>query len=475
MEPTTSSPLPHDSQTNTLFWSDSFRALGRRVRQGLPVIVILGVLGVLLGGAFGWWEYCNVAPASSATVALSFPGFERGRYPDDSEFQAEDLRANSVLTEALSRQKLETTSLAVDQLRAALRVQGTTPLAVVAERDRVRAGGQRPYPYVPDEYTLTLVKTPQLPLDARAREGLLHAIFEVYRATFYRTHAELPVAFGQGFNAVATSDFPEFEFIFSTQIRNIVDFLREQAEQSGSFRSTTTSFSFNDLIEQAELFSQVHLNETLGLIYQSGLSRDRELALSKLSYHLKLLDFQEKHAKHEEQLIGDLLTMTQQRAQNPVLAVRSPTERNDGAVLDQGLIDSILANDSYSFLVRRALEAGLRTNGVHSERIRLLRLQENIRSFAENGGSDRAAALEQVQRSLGTLQGAFNELIEKIKKTYADYARQRLDGAVRLSSAPSTQSAFRPLFLAIAGGGTLGLLLGLGLALLGIAPQAKTQ
>jgi len=318
----------------------------------------------------------RVQPVVTSTrVVFSFPGFERSEYPDRSKFQADDIRSPAVVGEALRRLGLDTSSEFQTKIRGALSVEGIIPPNVVKDRDRMRAAGQNPPIFVPDEYTVSLSQRRLFTLDDRQREALLNEIIAVYRENFRRTYAQIPLAFGSAFETLRTADYPEFELILNADLDNVRSYLANQQEIAKGYRSPTTNFSFRDLIEQVERFQQVQLNEVLGTIRENGLSRNRRVALMKLDYYLRQLGEREAHAIDDEKVVRDLLTETQQRAQSVVLGLKSqtPQNRSDAPIfLDQGLIDSLLANDANNFLLRRALDAGLKTKEIQAEKNRLL-------------------------------------------------------------------------------------------------------
>lgn len=434
-------------------------------RQRRPILV-LTLTGLILGCLGGWWATRDTRSSTSVNIAFSFPGFERGEYPDGSQFQPTDLYSDAILAEVLRRNKVEPTAERIQKIHSAISVVGTMPLSIVHERDRVRSTGQRPASFIPDEYTLSIYEPrgdAGLPNDPSA---LLDQIIGVYRETFFRTHTQLPAAFGQVMESLSDADYIEYDLILNTQIQNIATYLREHAAKAGSFRSPHTGLSFHDLLEQTQLFSQIRLNETLGIIYQFGLSRDRALAMSKMAYQLKLLDLREKGALKEEQLVNELLGLAQSRGENVVLGARSPSAKDvPGEAVDQGLINSIMANDSYSFLVRAALEAGLRTKQIQSERGRWLALRDNIQSFNQSTTRDQTAAFAQAQQSLGELRSSFERLISAVKQTYADYAAITLGESVRVSRSPWTTRSMKKILLASVAGAIMGMALAVGIPL----------
>lgn len=453
------------------------RDLFCRLARGLSQTIGLVLLGIAVAAVASFLLNRVQSVATSTRVVFSFPGFERGQYPDRSKFQSDDLRAPSVISEALRRQSLDTSSEFQSKVRGGLSVEGLVPANVVKERDKMRAAGQTPPPYVPDEYFVALSLDRSFPLTATQREKLLQEIVSVYRENFNRTYGHTPVAFGTAFETLRDADFPEYEIIFNSEINNIKAYLGEQighdgsaAQSAASFRSSTTNFSFKDLLEQTDLFAQIQLNETLGLIHENGLSRNRATAMLKMNYYLRQLEDRETQALEEEKVVRDLLTQTQARAQNVVLGVKSQAAQNrtESTVLDQGLVDSLLANDAYNFLVRRALDQGLRVKQIQAEKNRLLDLRDNMKLFVESAARDQTTITAEVQSSVKKLATNYNRLIDNIRKTHADYVGQEFGDAIRLSDQIRTPGLLKPMAIAAVVGGALGFALGTGLSLLGV-------
>jgi ElaB/YqjD/DUF883 family membrane-anchored ribosome-binding protein len=136
--------------------------------------------------------------------------------------------------------------------------------------------------------------------------------------------------------------------------------------------------------------------------------------------------------------------------------------------LDQGLIDSLLANDANNFLVRQALAAGLEVKRIQAEKAQLLERRKNMEGFLKSAGEDQSAIIAQVQKSLLDLEASYKDLVSNIRKTQADFAKQQFADAIRISMQPITGSLYRSMVVAAAIGGFIGLALGMGLSLLGV-------
>ena len=442
----------------------------KRLGCGLAQIFGLGFLGLAIA-AIVYLGAIRSSPLSTSTrVVFSFPGFAKGQYPDGSNFEPNDLTAPDVIDEGIRRQGLDTSSNFESKIRAALSIEGIIPSDVTKARDRLRAAGQTPPPYTPDEYAVTLTLPRNFPLNNGQRALLLNGIVNAYRNKFERTYVNVPLTFGNAFQSLQSADYFEYEQILSDEIQTVTTYLNQQLAQAKNFRSPTTNLSFSDLLGQTDVFSQIRLNETLGLIRQNGLSRNRKLALVKMDYYLHMLEDQEQKAIEDQKVIQGLLAQAQDHAQSYVLGIKSQAAqpRSESPVLDQGLIDSLLANDSYNFLVRKALDAGLEVKRIQAQKAQLLERRKSMAQFLEGSHEDQSALIAQVQKSLGELQNSYQVLITSIRKTQTDFAHQQFADAIRLSDGIRTEGMLRPLVEASAVGLFLGAALGMGLSLLGV-------
>ena len=471
--------------------SIDFGELFGRLKRGLPMILGLATLGLALtaGGYYVGGQFLSVT--TNTRVVFSFTGSEKGEYPDKSKFSPDDLRAPDNIAEALKRKGLATTEETQTQVRAALTVEAIIPDSIIKERDKLRAAGQTPRLYVPDEYTLTLTLPRKFPMSPREREVLLSEIVTVFQENFTRTYVAMPLNFGKAFESLLDADYSDYELVLHQEAKNInllLAGLTGQTPETGddksqlgtmsrSFRSPRTQLTFSDLLKQTQLFMQIRLNETLGLIRQHGISQDRSLALLKMDFHIKSLIDDENKAIEEEKVVQALLKQTQERAQNYVLGVKSQNgpQRADATVVDQGLLDSLLANDAYNFLIRKSLASSLATRSIQAEKIIMLDQKARLATFTTENLEERIATIAQFNKSLDALKKVYNRLINDIQLTYTDYQKQQFGDAVRISMQTKTQGFYRSLAMAGIAGLGIGGALGLGLALLGLGGRLSAK
>jgi hypothetical protein len=447
-----------------------FHEIFRRLGHGLGQTLSFALLGLVIAAAINLTISQFLPVSTSARVVFSFPGFAKAEYPDGSKFTSDDLSAPDVIAQALKREGFGAANDFQTQIRAALNIEGIMPPDVAKERDRARSLGQNPPTYVPDEYAVTLTLKRDFPLSRQQRGLLLNAIISAYRDKFERTYIDVPLAFGNAFETLNNADYFEYDQVLPEEIQNITDFLTQQLARAKNYRSPSTNLSFSDLLNETRLFSEIRLNETLGLIRTNGLSRNRSLALVKMNYYLRTLQDQEQEAIEDEKVVQDLLSKAEDRSQSYVLGIKSEAtqQRPEAPVLDQGLIDSLLANDAYNLLVRRALDAGLEVKRIQAEKAKLLERKKDMESFTEGSKSNQMVVMDQVKISLNELHGAYDDLIDRIRRTQADFARQQFADAISISDEIKTEGMLKPLAEASFIGFFLGAALGMGLSLLGI-------
>jgi hypothetical protein len=453
-----------------------------RLVRGLPQMLGVTALGLAIGAVIYFASNPFTSTTTSMRVTFAFDGFGKGEYPDRSKFQPEDIFAPDIIADAVKRLGYDNVDGLISSVQSGLTIEGLIPPSVVKERDRLRATGQAVEPYIADEYLVTLMLSRECPLNARQKSLLLNELVELFRERFQRTYAEMPLTFGNAFETLRNVDYSEYELVLNQEIKNIADFLRQQldvddegasagiSKPSRTFRSRATNLSFSDLLEQTRLFEQIQLNQTLGVIYQNGLSQNRSAAITKMNYYLQTLGDQEQEAIEKEAVVDGLLSKAQERSQNYVLGIKSQAaQQNPGSpILDQGLIDSLLANDAYNFLVRRALDAGLAVKAIQANKSQVMERLKNMQSFLSRDDNNQGPMLKQVQASLIELQSAYNKLVSNIRITQTDYSKQQFADAVKVSMQPISESGYKQLEIGSAVGGLIGFVLSFGLSFLGI-------
>jgi hypothetical protein len=446
------------------------RALLRALLRGVPQSLGLALLGFTL--AAGGWLLANqflLTTLTTTRLVFSFPGFEKSQYPDGSKFQPEDLRAPDVLNEALKRTGLPPSESLQSEVRSALLIEGIIPLEVTKQRDRLRATGATPPPYQPDEYLLSLSLPTKHVISVSARKALLNEILTVYKEKFMRTYSALPKGFGNAFKTIQNADYFEFGFVLQGEVDSLRAYLSALAASDRAFRSSRSNLTFGDLLMQLDNFAQLDVYQTLSEITLRGATRDRATAFLKMDYQMRLLKNRELRLLEEEKLVRELLQKAESHQGDNIVSMKSqvPLQNPQTPILDKGLVDSLLANDSYNYFLRQALDAGMKVKAVQSE---MVELAERRRLIEQNQDSlsESTALFAKIDSSVKRMQQQYDALIESVRITFDDYATQHFANAVRISANIATTSPWRKFGMYGFSGALLGFSFGSGLALLGI-------
>ena len=437
-----------------------------RLTQGWRQIVGFSLVGLALAGMIA--AAACILQKSTTSARVSFTPTS-----PTVKFQPDDLRAPVIVAEAMQRLGLDGSRDAQSKIRGAISVEAIIPASVTKLQDRQRLAGQTPAPYTPDEYTLTLALPRSFPLSRSQRERLVVELVNVAREHFHRANGTTSVAFGAAFEMLRGADFPEYDIIFNAEFSSLAHYLAEQEKMAPSFRSPSTNLSFSDLQQQTNLIAEVELNEVLGLIFEKRITRTPETTQLKIGYHLRRLELEEKRALEAERVVRNLLIQATRQTEGYVLGAKSstaPTTADSAPALDQGLIDSLLANDSYNFLVKKALNAGLVVKQVQADKARLERIRNNLlpSTRADTTPTAQKQATEALARSLEKLKRSYEQLVTNVRKVQSDFDEQSFGHAIRLSSQVRTPGILKTLGIGALIGALLGGALAAGLSLLGI-------
>lgn len=425
-----------------------FRAVAAFARRALTLAVSLGLIGFVLEGVRYLLPHPATDGACSIEIALHFPGFEAGKYPDGSRFSPTDLCAPGLVDQAISRILPGAPPAIRQSIANGLTIEPIIPDPVARARERLRDAGYLPPPYVSSKYRVTLSPPPHFPLSLSGRELVLNAIIDAYArslpAPLDIEHRE----FAGVFDALQDSDWPEYGPILKARFGELAAYLSQLDAHAPLFRSSGSHLGFGDLEIRLQVLQKMQLACLLGIIDSNGLSRDPDAAVAALRYDAGTLSDELAVAKARKAAIFSLLAGPMQRTSD--IPSRDSAKR---------------------FQAEQALEAAAQVSRLENE---IARVNEQIRMiglYAPKTLAERTAVEIKAAQALDRLRSGYQDLIAAIRETTGDYDQQQAAGAVRVirDAQPSRQRT-RLGFLEAAGGGfAYGLALGVGLSLLGVA------
>jgi hypothetical protein len=440
----------------------------KKLISGTTQSIAFSLLGLVIATLL-FLVYTNFSYVVTSTrLVVSFKGSNAGIYPDKSKFSYTDIVSSDIVHDALREINIEGNQELEVKIKRSLSIEGIIPTELVKQRDRLISSGQTLPPVIPSEFNLTLNLPRTVQLTTARRRQLLISIINMFKLKFERTYATPPIALGNLSNLLLTSDYDDFERILADNSNRIESYLFELHKEAGSFRSGRTKLSFGDLINENQDFNQIYKNKTLGLIHEGKIAKNRKAAILKMNYKLYELSNLEKKQIEEEKSSREYLDEVARHTSSYILGVKSQitNEHNNTPILDKDLIDSLVANDTYSFILKKALDASLKLKNTQVEQIIIA---DNLKSMQAALDSEIDKQLnDKANESVIDLIKAYDTLVHDIRDTYSDYATQEFSDTIRLSAPIETESIWRALLIPSLAGLGLGAALGMGLSLVDI-------
>jgi hypothetical protein len=434
--------------------------LWRRIKGSVPQTLGLACLAAVVGLAVAFWRGTAAAPATTIMVRFNFSGIEKGQNPDGTAFVVEELRAPENVSAAVRAAQLDLKPEQQARLRSSLTIVGQYP----------EEAGPAKAPFFPDVYTLSLDPRRSGVESAATREAFLAALVESYRDRFQRTYGALPLQLGTVFTTLENIDYAEYEIVLNEEVLALQRFLEKRSALAPDFRSLRTGLTFPELEGRLRQYVAIKQAGVLGLVAAAGPSGERAGATARMDYRLRLLTEEEKLARDREKVVLDLLDRLDRRETSYVLARKAPgAGAADGTpTIDHGLIETMIKNDAYGYLVREALQAGQKAREVASQRAAIEDWRQRLEALPEEKEAQRQRLAAGAGAAMAQLKGDYLALIAVIRQTDEDFLARYLADAVRVAHGPVTPPP-APVNLRVVAGWTLaGLLLGLGLGLVGL-------
>jgi len=208
----------------------------------------------------------------------------------------------------------------------------------------------------------------------------------------------------------------------------------------------------------------------LSRIRKLGYTSDPETVLGQIQYHISVYKERLLDATNEENVVNILLAKAQEREQSYVLGIRSQAtqQKQETTTVDKGLIDSLLANDSYNLLIRRSLDIGIHQRQMQSQVDILNQRYTWVADAAKAPGSDHEREINAVKEDLRGIESLYLKFVSDIRNEETDYAQQKFADAVKITNYPVSESLYRRIVLICAIGAALGGMLGAGLSILDV-------
>ena len=238
----------------------------------LYAVIILAVMASVSVG-----RYCIRANTANAFITLNYEEATKGLYPNSTRFNISLVKAREVLGRAIEKGG----------------IKNVTPEEMAGNITAKASNSGRPYFSAGDysiatSYEIIYRKNPEI--GNLSAQQILEMILQSYKEIFYENYtyskANLEIEWGD----CDSLEYVEVGEFFKKESSKIQRYLYSKVKENGTYHSKTTDETFASLKKSIDNFIKVDLEKYNSYVKRSGLSKNKERFVNKLSYQNFLLD-----------------------------------------------------------------------------------------------------------------------------------------------------------------------------------------
>jgi len=236
-------------------------------------------------------------------------------------------------------------------------------------------------------------------------------------------------------------DYVELVNIIRQNVDGVIAFLDSKIAKARLFRSKKTGLTFTDVKSDLSVVKDFELRQVQTIIKGRAISRDREQLIAQYQYDVRNIEAQRKKKQNEADVAAKLLKDIRQRDSSSMPGGREiqRLESESRLIFDSSFLDRLRKDNSYSFLVKTALDAEVqaRNLGVDKEG-----LQEDIcilkEKEKEKEKEEEKETTAYVEKALRSIVAKVVVLSQRANDLNIDFLKRVVDGAVVMIKEPQT-------------------------------------
>lgn len=260
----------------------------RIISQKRNILVVVGCLIVctMLGTIY---NYVDARNNQSMKLSLVYSGAEKGLNPDGSVFSMSEILSDEVVESAVETLNDDGVEIDTETLRERLKVSGSMSDTVL-DSAKAAINANEAFQSMPNTFSISYSNDSILP-DGNTIT-ILNAVADSYTEYFQKHHMEKTTALEYEDVSTDDYDYPEISSVISSQISSMQSYLSEKKSADSSFVSSTTGYSFADLMDMLSNITNLDLDKLKSNVKQNAITND------VLSYYNKLVTL--KYMKNQD-------------------------------------------------------------------------------------------------------------------------------------------------------------------------------
>lgn len=388
----------------------------RQLKKYFLLWILVAVVGA--GLVFGGSLIISNSHATplTALVGFSYSGIEQGLDPNGNEFDANSIKAPSLIEETLTDMGMSTDM--VDSVRSGLTISGVVPSDTIDELTAYQsifeatnsieaAKKMMEVSYYPTQFEIEFTYT-GLGMNRSQSADFLNTLLNNYKIYFMQTYG-YNEAFGDALTAVdyTNYDYPQAMDMFNTTLNSLQGYINRLASDDNiRFRSVQTGYSFSDLSEAVGMLKSVDHASLSSYIIGKNVTKDKESLVTYYQYRIDTLTRSMTSAQEHLASIVDSIANYQKDS----IIIMAGSDASSDAALTQ-------PSEAYDDLISQKTEAQDSVSGYQRQINEYKARLESLDKKSIGSSKDQ----EKVEADLQALGEKVNALIADVNTTADEY------------------------------------------------------
>lgn len=397
----------------------SFSAIIRNLKRYLSVWLLVSVIvGGLIAGVSVFFRTTSITPVR-AIVSFTHEGIEKGKNPDGTDFDPNQLKSPDVIDEALKACNMELDLL--EPVRRGIEIEGIIPENAYQRMNTYKnvyenasngqlsaAQAMLDVSWVSTQYNVQF-NYKDAGLSRSDAVQILNAMLDAYRDYFFRKYG-YNEAFGNNLGAMDYTDYDYAQAVdmFRTQLKSLNRYVSSiSAEDTSRFRSTETGYTFADLKDAISSVQSLDLDLISSYLNVNNVSKDKERLQTYYEWRIENLELERK---------------TNKEALAAVEAAFEAYEKDQVIVFSDSVAntETTVSSEEYDRLINRRLSAQADLSETDQN---IEYYKQRLATLKKSNSTASKSKSERIEKDLAKLKTKIDNLIDMVNKTADDYYR----------------------------------------------------
>ncbi len=389
----------------------------------LPWIIAAAIMALLVSSMVMLFRTSSYSGDITALISYDYDGIEKGLDPSGGKLDVNKIKSPSVIESALTNLNIPLGN--VENIRRSISIKGVVSEEELNKKNMYQSvyekGGTAALSAIEDliengdfpTYYIISLKYNTIGFDLDTSKQILDAILNSYKNYFFETYG-YNKALG---SEVSLVDYKDYDYSEAVDVfRSTLNSLREyvgnlEETDSVNFRSSSTGYSFGDLLLTINTLQDSDLDSISSYIIVNNVTNNKELLISYYEYKVEQLEREIKVYKAKLDSISDSISKYEK---DSILIFGDAGENGS----DSSETSYVQASAEYDALIEQKIDVQEDVSttsqdiGFYNDRIKALKASNTVSSEEDE---------KIVAEKLEALNSKISNLINTVNETSDEY------------------------------------------------------